>query len=290
MNNEETRILNPQGSQNPQNNVTPQASEKAGSGNMSKLVAASVLGGALGAGSAIAAEHIVESLVEDEVPVDEVEPVDQAQEEQPAADEVNAVQAEPEPTSEHVVVEHHVYEHHDVPQQPNTPPVDEVIGEPEEPIDDPDEVKVVGVGVQENGQGGISTIVGLQSGDEMAIVVDVDSDGTIDIGAVDENGNGQIDDVEWHDISGENFSTGAMVQEYVHEAHALGEEAVATNIDTGETFVISEDDGSFVLEPVDTPEVEVPVYDEPVYDDGLYATNDDMPDYMSDADVSSFEV
>lgn len=105
-------------------------------------------------------------------------------------------------------------------------------------VADDNEVHVVGVAVLDNGQGGVATLAGLQSGDEMAILVDVDTDGTIDLLLSDANDDGQL---------------GA-----------------------DEVYQITETSSGYGLAPMDEAGV----------DDNMYmASNDDMPDYMNDADA-----
>lgn len=137
------------------------------------------------------------------------------------------------------------------------------------------EVHVVGVAIQDNGQGGVATLAGLQSGDEMAVIVDVDSDGTIDIIGIDANNNGQIEANEMHEAGNVPFSTAEVVGAYVAEAHAQGQAAIVTDLDNGNQYQITHDGDGYGLAAVD----------EPVPDENVYlASADEMPDYMNDAD------
>lgn len=104
------------------------------------------------------------------------------------------------------------------------------------------EVHMLGIGVQDNGQGGMATIAGMQIGEETAIVVDLETDGTIDIMGVDRNKNGDIEQNEWQDVSEAKISTGELVEGYVAEANVRGEQAVINDLDTGENYVIPSDD------------------------------------------------
>lgn len=103
------------------------------------------------------------------------------------------------------------------------------LGQTENAVDE-SEVHVVGVAVQNNGQGGMATIAHLQSDDDAALVVDVESDGKLDYVIHDDNRDGQIDSNEWHDISNENIATAQVVGAYVEEANNHGAEAVVANI------------------------------------------------------------
>lgn len=141
---------------------------------------------------------------------------------------------------------------------------------------DDNEVHVVGVAVQDNGQGGVATLAGLQSGDEMAILVDVDTDGTIDLLVSDANADGQLSADEVYDISDHEIATGDVVGAYVEEAHMHGATAVVTDVDSGDQYQITETSNGYGLAPMDDAGV----------DDNMYmASNDDMPDYMNDADA-----
>ena len=138
------------------------------------------------------------------------------------------------------------------------------------------EVHVVGIAVQDNGQGGVATLAGIQSGDDGVILVDVESDGRLDYAIHDDNGNGQIDNGEIHDISGNNMSTAQVVGAYVEESHSHGLEAVVTDIDSGDHYQITETEDGYGLASID---------DAPQEGNAYLASNDDMPDYMNDADA-----
>ena len=142
--------------------------------------------------------------------------------------------------------------------------------------DEDDEIHVVGVAIQENGQGGMSTLAQLQSGNDSILVVDVESDGRLDYVFHDDNGNGQIDQGEVHDISGDGISTEHVIGSYVEEAHAHAVVPVITDLDSGEDYQIVETEEGYSMADMDdnTP------------DSNTYtAYNDDMPDYMNDADA-----
>lgn len=142
------------------------------------------------------------------------------------------------------------------------------------------EVHVIGVAVQDNGHGGMATIAGLQSGDDMAMVVDVDSDGTVDYVVHDDNGNGQFEASEWHDVNSEGMPTAQVVGAYVDDAHQNGTEAVVTDLGTGEQYHITETEDGYGLASMD---------DSAHDPNSQLACNDDMPDYMNDADPGVME-
>lgn len=184
-------------------------------------------------------------------------------------------------TESHTVVEHIVTVQVQTPQESLVAAVPEDgtyidEGTTETAADEDNEVHVVGVAVHDNGHGGMATIAGLQTGDDMAVVIDVDSDGSIDIVGFDENQNGQFEAGELHAVSDAPFTTGDVVGAYVAEAHAQGEPAVVTDLDDGSRYLISEDEAGFELSPMD----------ETVPEDDMYMASDDgMPDYMNDADA-----
>lgn len=142
------------------------------------------------------------------------------------------------------------------------------------------EVHVIGMAVQDNGQGGLATIAGLQAGDDMAMVVDVDSDGTVDYVVHDDNANGQYEADEWHDVSADGMPTAQVVSAYVDEAQENGSDAMVTNMDTGEQYHITEsEDGYGLVSSADcTSDANAQM-----------ACDDDMPDYMNDADAGIME-
>lgn len=281
MNNEETVTLN--GLKNPVQKEQKSVEKKQGGGVL-EHTAATAGGAALGAGAAIAVEHVIEAATEEPV-VEDVQITD-PEEVQEAVGENASQEAEATPTSEpvveHVVVEHHVYAH-----TPEAPRVSETPAQPDESVHQAgnelgnegigdNEVRVIGIAIEDNGNGGVATYAGLQRGDEIALVLDVESDGTIDFVATDDNGNGHLEAEELRDVSGENYSTAAIVEEYVEESQREGVVPTALNLDNGETLEIIETEDGFSLENDDTSFGE----------DELYIASDDMPDYQNDADVS----
>lgn len=142
-----------------------------------------------------------------------------------------------------------------------------------------DEVHVVGVAVSDNGYGGMATIAKLQIEGEAAVVVDVDTDGTIDIVGIDENHNGQIEMNEWHDAREANVSTADIVGAYVAEAQEQGEPAMVTNLNDGSSFDLSADEARPELTAQDDDPYHI--MQQASYD----FTADDMPDYTDGTDA-----
>lgn len=277
MDNEATKILSSN-----QNAEQKETQEKQKSASFVARSAATAAGAALGTSAAFAAEHIYEASVEntEEVTDDEVAIQDDVTNEVNA--ETNAQSTEINETG-HTVVEHVVTVKVDTPQtsETDTIPEDGTYIDSETPEPNPttvateDEVHIVGVAVQDNGHGGVATLAGLQSGDDTVVVVDIESDGRLDYAIHDDNNNGQIDDGEIHDISTENISTANVIEDYVSEAHEQGTEAIVTDLDTGGHYQITEGESGYGLTSVD----------ENIAGDNLYTSNDDMPDYMNDADT-----
>jgi len=246
--------------------------------------AATATGAALGTSAAMVAEHIYEaSVTEPEVEQDKEVKVEENTTEGAAATEEVLTTAEAQP--QHQVVEHVATVKVDQPvtEEPETVPsdgqyIDDSTPEPTTTsgTEGDGEVHVIGVAVQDNGQGGMATLAGIQYGDDNILVVDVESDGTIDIIGHDDNQNGQLETNELHQVDSVPFGTTDVVGAYVADAHENGSQAVVTNIDNGEQYQITETESGYGLASMD----------EPTPDDSLYTTSDDdMPDYMNDADA-----
>ena len=148
-------------------------------------------------------------------------------------------------------------------------------------VDADDEVHVVGVAVQDNGNGGVATVVAVQKGDDHALLVDVESDGRLDYAIHDDNGNGEIEDHEEHDVGNENISTVNVVGAYVEEARAQGVTPVVTDMETGESHEIDT-----------TPDggLQITGADEVVPEDNYVDASDDMGDYMDTTDPGLMDV
>lgn len=299
MNDEETKVLNPlQGATTqPVNEENGNAPQKKGTGFAARA-AATAAGAALGTAAAYAAEKMYEAQVENDGEAQE-----EVTDEVVGTPEEEVVDTVEEPTkhtaqtahhaapqTEHVVVEHHIYTHEDPTQEsaPNNEgrPTPTGYQGPENEVPQ-EEVHVVGVAVTDNGQGGMATLVGLQQGEDSAMVIDIDTDGTVDYYVHDDNQNGHIEDNEYHDVSDQGYDTADLVHAYIEEAHGQGAEAIVTNLDNGEHYQIVEtNDG---LELTTMEEQSYPAYVDSM-DDNLYtAGNDDMPDYVNDADAGIME-
>ena len=112
-----------------------------------------------------------------------------------------------------------------------------------------DDVRVVGVGITDNGQGGVATIIGVQNDEDSALLVDFETDGRVDAFIHDDNQDGQIEGNEIHDVSGENLSTEQMVASYVEDAQNNGEVATVVNLSTGERFALNSNPGDDNIYP-----------------------------------------
>ena len=290
MDNEATKVLNEQQNQNEVNETTTQqAAEKKGNGKGAR-VAGVAAGAAMGAGVAMGAERAYEAFTNDE----EATP-----EETPQKETAPAKEAEPAPKAAPAEAE--------VEQKPEEAPKSEEEVKPEESapevtqdshhdetaggdgnaqktatsVDADDEVHVVGVGVQDNGNGGVATVVAVQKGDDHALLVDVESDGRLDYAIHDDNGNGEIEDHEVHDVGNENISTVNVVGAYVEEARAQGITPVVTDMETGQNHEIDT-----------TPDggLQITGADEVVPEDNYVDASDDMGDYTDTTDAGLMDV
>ena len=290
MDNEATKVLNEQQNQNEVNETTTQqATEKKGDGKGAR-VAGVAAGAVMGAGAAMGAERAYEAFTTGE----EAAPEETSQKETASAKE-----AEPAPKTAPAEAE--------VEQKPEVAPKSEEEVKPEESapeetqdshhdetaggdgnaqktatsVDADDEVHVVGVGVQDNGNGGVATVVAVQKGDDHALLVDVESDGRLDYAIHDDNGNGEIEDHEVHDVGNENISTVNVVGAYVAEAHEQGVTPVVTDMETGQTHEIDT-----------TPDggLQITGADEVVPEDNYVDASDDMGDYTDTTDAGLIDV
>ena len=261
MDNEATKVLNEQQKET-QSNVKD---EKKGT-NVFGQGMATAAGAAVGTGAAMAADRVYEHVsaaVEEEIPEEEQAEEAQAEEtsnEVVAEEQQESVDSEPQVTTVHHVVTVKV----ETPQAEQAEVVAEnAVPADAEMIDDSvvatvdtsedNEVHVIGVAIQDNGQGGVATLAALQSGDDVAVVVDVESDGTIDLVGIDDNGNGQLERGEWHQIEDAPFSTGEVVGALVAEAEAQGSQAIVTDLDNGDQYQVVETETGFGLASIDLP-------------------------------------
>ena len=276
MDNEATKVLNEQQNQNEVNETTTQqAAEKKGDGKGAR-VAGVAAGAAMGAGVAMGAERAYEAFTNDEADEPEVKPAAPAPKPAPAEAKVEQ-KPEEAPKSEEVKPEVETQEsHHD-----ETAGGDGNAQKTATSVDADDEVHVVGVGVQDNGNGGVATVVAVQKGDDHALLVDVESDGRLDYAIHDDNGNGEIEDHEVHDVGNENISTVNVVGAYVAEARAQGVTPVVTDMETGQSHEIDT-----------TPDggLQITGTDEVVPEDNYVDASDDMGDYTDTTDAGLMDV
>ena len=283
MDNEATKVLNEQQNQNEVNETTTQqAAEKKGNGKGAR-VAGVAAGAAMGAGVAMGAERAYEAFTNDEADEPEVKPEAAAPAPKPAPAEAK-VEQKPEEAPKS---EEEVKPEESAPEVTQDSHHDETAGgdgnaqKTATSVDADDEVHVVGVGVQDNGNGGVATVVAVQKGDDHALLVDVESDGRLDYAIHDDNGNGEIEDHEVHDVGNENISTVNVVGAYVAEARAQGVTPVVTDMETGQNHEIDT-----------TPDggLQITGADEVVPEDNYVDASDDMGDYMDTTDPGLMDV
>ena len=277
MDNEATKVLNEQQNQNEVNETTTQqAAEKKGDGKGAR-VAGVAAGAAMGAGVAMGAERAYEAFTNDEADEPEVKPAAPAPKPAPAEAKVEQNPEEAPKSEEEVKAEVETQDsHHD-----ETAGGDGNAQKTATSVDADDEVHVVGVGVQDNGNGGVATVVAVQKGDDHALLVDVESDGRLDYAIHDDNGNGEIEDHEVHDVGNENISTVNVVGAYVAEARAQGVTPVVTDMETGQSHEIDT-----------TPDggLQITGADEVVPEDNYVDASDDMGDYTDTTDAGLMDV
>lgn len=286
MDNEATKVLNEQQNQNEVNETTTQqTAEKKGNGKGAR-VAGVAAGAAMGAGVAMGAERAYEAFTNDEeatpeeTPQKETAPAKEAEPAPKAAPAEAKVEQKPEEapkSEEEVKAEVETQDsHHD-----ETAGGDGNAQKTATSVDADDEVHVVGVVVDDNGNGGVATIVAVQKGDDPALLVDMESDGRMDAFIHDDNGNGEIEKIEIQDIREDNISTVNVVGAYVEEARAQGVTPVVTDMETGQNHEIDT-----------TPDggLQITGADEVVPEDNYVDASDDMGDYMDTTDPCLMDV
>lgn len=228
MNNEETKIFDPENNTKvEQKETTDTENTNKKKGSKMTAAAAAGLGAVVGSGSAYAAEHMMDNAQQVEAE-DKVEPVDEGHQAVQNTENTEAASAQESEMSSAGV---------------------------QEPISSTDdEVRVIGMSVADNGKGGVATLGVLQQGDDSAVLIDVESDGIVDVLIHDDNGNGVIDDNELHDVHAEGLSTAQVVEAYVQNAQDMGTEAVVTNYDTGDQYQITQTESGFGLSPMEAQE------------------------------------
>lgn len=237
MNNEETRILNPQQPEQqaevknnaeqpsaPQPEQKPADKKDAKPSNKKGAAFSAAAGGAIGAAAATGAQHLYDNM---QAEAEEVE-VEEVEEEEVASAAEPKATVKPEPKDE--IPEDAKLEG---PQDAvGTNGGDEQGGDNVIPADGPDttpqesDVHVLGVDLIDDGEGGQMFVAALEdsvSGDQ-ALVVDVDLDGTIDVLAVDENHNGQLENNEIYNVHDQGWQSEGYVEAYAQEQQMLQEE------------------------------------------------------------------
>ena len=290
MDNEATKVLNEQQNQNEVNETTTQqAAEKKGDGKGAR-VAGVAAGAAMGAGVAMGAERAYEAFTNDEeatpeeTPQKETAPAKEAEPAPKAAPAEAKVEQKPEEAPKS---EEEVKPEESAPEEAQDSHHDETAGgdgnaqKTTTSVDADDEVHVVGVVVDDNGNGGVATIVAVQKGDDPALLVDMESDGRMDAFIHDDNGNGEIEKIEIQDIREDNISTANVVGAYVEEARAQGVTPVVTDMETGQNHEIDT-----------TPDggLQITGADEVVPEDNYVDASDDMGDYTDTTDAGLMDV
>ena len=284
MDNEATKSFN---QSIPPTSPQPEMEEKKSSGNASRAAFAAA-GVAAGVGAAMAGQKAYEAFVDGDEEANQAPQQEQAQAAPKAAPEEAAPKAAPaeeapkaeatQPEEVHQVEE--VHQHKANVQQ-------------QEVADD--DVRVVGVGITDNGQGGVATIIGVQNDEDSALLVDFETDGRVDALVHDDNQDGQIEGNEIHDVSGDNLSTEQMVASYVEDAQNNGEVATVVNLSTGERFALNTnpgDDNIYASQSGDGADDYQPVADpEPVPEDvdpGFTDCSDATVDFV-ESDSATFD-
>ena len=248
MDDDATKVLNEN-----QNVETAKVKDEKKGTNLFGQGMATAAGAAFGAGAAMAADRIYEHATTEAVPEEDV--LEEATNEDSVAEEVVAEEAQvvAHEQPQHTVVEHVVTVKVETVQP--EPITASAVPADAEMVDDSNvvtvadtaednEVHVIGAAVAETEDGGQAILMGLEAADgDRAMIVDIDSDGTIDYLLHDDNTNGQIEDDEIHDIHDEGWQTETYLSE-LDEQQAQQEMAM---------------------------------------------NDDDMPDYMNDADAGMMD-
>ena len=286
MDNEATKSFN---QPTPPTPPQPEIEEKKSSGNASRAAFAAA-GVAAGVGAAMAGQKAYEAFVEGDEEANQAPQQEQAQAQAapkaaPAEEAPKVAPAEETPKAEATQPEE-VHQVEEVHQHKAAVQQQEVAD---------DDVRVVGVGITDNGQGGVATIIGVQNDEDSALLVDFETDGRVDAFIHDDNQDGQIEGNEIHDVSGDNLSTEQMVASYVEDAQNNGEVATVVNLSTGERFALNTnpgDDNIYASQSGDGADDYQPVADpEPVPEDvdpGFTDCSDDTVDFV-ESDSATFD-
>ena len=286
MDNEATKSFN---QSTPPTPPQPEIEEKKSSGNASRAAFAAA-GVAAGVGAAMAGQKAYEAFVEGDEEANQAPQQEQAQAQAapkaaPAEEDPKVAPAEETPKAEATQPEE-VHQVEEVHQHKAAVQQQEVAD---------DDVRVVGVGITDNGQGGVATIIGVQNDEDSALLVDFETDGRVDAFIHDDNQDGQIEGNEIHDVSGDNLSTEQMVASFVEDAQNNGEVATVVNLSTGERFALNTnpgDDNIYASQSGDGADDYQPVADpEPVPEDvdpGFADCSDATVDFV-ESDSATFD-
>lgn len=229
MNNEETIFMQPQNNNNEAEHAQNVKATEKKSDKAKKVVAtaaASVMGGVVGGGTTYAATEMLHDKEADEQkPEEEVQAT-----EEPVAKEPQKVE-HAEPQKEEVAVKvdndesaepdytNHAGADHVTPN----PEVQATVDESSDSNANTNEVQVLGVYETQGENGQTIQAAMLTNGEEVAAVVDLDSDGLADVLLVDENHNQQIDEGEVYDLSNDNVQMSVYQDAYQAQQQAQQE-------------------------------------------------------------------
>lgn len=239
--NEETKVLDhAENGPTVENRLNDNEVKNATKGEFGKRVAtvgSAFVGGAAGAAAAEYAQSILQEQEQENV-AEEEKPVEQPTEAH--VHPATPVQEELDSKTEEVEA---------VVEDSDEMPTNATLVSAEVPVEDnqdvnDSEVRVVGVQTFQNEDGSQAIVAGLDLDGDHALVVDVNSDGTMNLFIHDDNGDGQISDDEIHDITADNVSTQAIIEDAAVQAGQ----------------------------------------------DDLYMANNDMPDYVNDADTGLMDI
>lgn len=230
MNNEETIFMQPQNNNNEvEHTQNVKATEKK-SDKAKKVVAtaaASVMGGVVGSGTTYAATEMLH-----DKEADEQKPEEEAQAtKEPVAKEPQKVE-HAEAQKEEVAVKMDDNDESAEPDYTNhagadpvtpNPEVQATVDESSDSNANTNEVQVLGVYETQGENGQTMQAAMLTNGEEVAAVVDLDSDGVADVLLVDENHNRQIDEGEVYDLSNDNVQMSVYQDAYQAQQHAQQE-------------------------------------------------------------------
>lgn len=229
MNNEETVFMQPQNNNNEAEHAQNVKATEKKSDKAKKVVAtaaASVMGGVVGGGTTYAATEMLHDKEADEQkPEEEVQTT-----EEPVAKEPQKVEhAEPQKEEVALKVDNDESSEPDYtnhaeadPVTPN-PEVQATVDESSDSNANTNEVQVLGVYETQGENGQTIQAAMLTNGEEVAAVVDLDSDGLADVLLVDENHNQQIDEGEVYDLSNDNVQMSVYQDAYQAQQQAQQE-------------------------------------------------------------------